>query len=152
MHKMIACNILRHSRNSLCRLDEGSDVMRFRFHEFAKQPKKSSCLQVVRSESQRTAINRKDAKCNFNIVNLNDQKDHKMSQIKHELTQAKHLVRQQQMHDDISGTVSEGQRLALANKFIALEESMNQWLMDGHLSQSDQDKLHNALDVMWAVQ
>lgn len=85
-------------------------------------------------------------------INLNDQKDHKMSQIKHELTQAKSLVRTKVRHDDISGTVSEGQRLALANKFIALEESMNQWLMDGHLSQSDQDKLHNALDVMWAVQ
>jgi hypothetical protein len=44
-------------------LDEGSDVMRLRFHEYAKQPKKSSSLQVVRSESQRKARNRKDAKC-----------------------------------------------------------------------------------------
>ena len=74
-----------------------------------------------------------------------------MSQIKNELAQAKSLVRTKVRHDDISVTVSEAQRSALADKFIALEESMNQWLMDGHLSQSDQDKLHNALDLMWQV-
>lgn len=75
-----------------------------------------------------------------------------MSQIKHELAQAKSLIRTAVRHDDISATVTDEQRSALADKFIALEESMNQWLMDGHLSQSDQDKLHNALDVMWEVQ
>ena len=70
--------ILIWSRHSLQSLVEGRDVMRLRFHEFAKQPKKSTCLQVVRSESQRKAINRKDAKCNFNIVNINDQRRSKM--------------------------------------------------------------------------